>query len=230
MNAQKTGEFIAQKRKEKNLTQKQLAEKIGVTDKAVSRWETGKGMPDVSLLQPLAETLGVSLCELLNGEEISKTDDFAVADEIIADTLKKSDEKDKKYKAVLTAVLFAALVIFVAFVVYIGSALKIKTGLSGNFAYSVGSMFLNIFCSVLIGAFTSFLSSKTKDDSEFCKIESAVIAVLSGYLMLSWLLAFTPLAIYIPQYLRPNSALTVLLGSVVFGSVIYKIITAKFSK
>ena len=57
MDLNKTGLFIAYRRKQKGLTQKDLSEKIGVTDKAVSRWETGRGFPDVSLLEALAEVL-----------------------------------------------------------------------------------------------------------------------------------------------------------------------------
>lgn len=62
------GRFVAQLRKEQNLTQKELAERLHVTDKAVSKWETGKGFPDLKLLEPLAQALGVSLVELLQGE------------------------------------------------------------------------------------------------------------------------------------------------------------------
>lgn len=62
------GRFVAQLRKEQNLTQKELAERLHVTDKAVSKWETGKGFPDLKLLEPLAQELGVSLVELLQGE------------------------------------------------------------------------------------------------------------------------------------------------------------------
>ena len=62
------GQFVAQLRKEQGLTQKELADRLHVTDKAVSKWETGKGFPDLKLLEPLAEALGVSLVELLQGE------------------------------------------------------------------------------------------------------------------------------------------------------------------
>ena len=62
------GRFVAQLRKEQNLTQKELAERLHVTDKAVSKWETGKGFPDLKLLDPLAQVLNVSLVELLQGE------------------------------------------------------------------------------------------------------------------------------------------------------------------
>ena len=62
------GAFVAQLRKERALTQKELADRLHVTDKAVSKWETGKGFPDLKLLEPLAEALEVSLVELLQGE------------------------------------------------------------------------------------------------------------------------------------------------------------------
>ena len=67
MDAKVTGAFIAQLRREQGLTQKELAECLGVTDKAVSRWETGKGLPDTALLKPLGDVLGVSVGELLAG-------------------------------------------------------------------------------------------------------------------------------------------------------------------
>ena len=64
MDSVRVGAFIAALRREQGFTQKQLAEKIGVTDKAISRWETGKGYPDVTLLLQLGETLGVTLNEV----------------------------------------------------------------------------------------------------------------------------------------------------------------------
>ena len=73
MDPIQTGEWIAARRKEKELTQKDLAARLGVTDKAVSRWETGKGYPDVTLLEPLAAALGVSMIELFSGERITNT-------------------------------------------------------------------------------------------------------------------------------------------------------------
>ena len=68
MNSYVTGSAIKQLREGRNLTQAELAEKIGVSSKTVSKWETGKGLPDISLLQPLAGALGVSVIELMNGE------------------------------------------------------------------------------------------------------------------------------------------------------------------
>ena len=70
MNYETIGKFIQNKRKEKGLTQKELAKKLGVTDKAVSKWERGLGCPDVSILEILADTLGISILEVLKGRTI----------------------------------------------------------------------------------------------------------------------------------------------------------------
>lgn len=69
MDTQKIAKFIKERRTENGLTQKELAEMLGCTDKAVSRWKTGKGMPDISFLSPLSDTLDVSASELIAGEK-----------------------------------------------------------------------------------------------------------------------------------------------------------------
>lgn len=68
MDNKKIGSFISERRKEQGMNQKELAQKLCVTDKAVSKWETGRGVPDISILTPLAETLGVTVGEILSGE------------------------------------------------------------------------------------------------------------------------------------------------------------------
>ena len=70
MDTYVTGTTVKQLREMRNMTQAELAEKIGVSSKTVSKWETGKGLPDITLLQPLAQALGISLIELMNGEPI----------------------------------------------------------------------------------------------------------------------------------------------------------------
>ena len=81
MEQEEIGKFIAENRKAKGLTQIEFAEKLGVSNKSVSRWETGKNMPDVSLFLPLCELLGISVNELIIGERIS-TEESKKADEI----------------------------------------------------------------------------------------------------------------------------------------------------
>lgn len=73
MNQEKTGKFIAEKRKEKSLTQQELADILGISNKTISKWECGNGLPEVSLMMPLCEALGISVNELLSGEELKNT-------------------------------------------------------------------------------------------------------------------------------------------------------------
>ena len=73
MNPYVTGTMIRRLREERKMTQLQLAGKIGVTDKALSKWETGRGYPDIALVEPLAEALGVSVIELFSGEDVTNT-------------------------------------------------------------------------------------------------------------------------------------------------------------
>lgn len=71
MNQKQIGRYIAEKRRIKNLTQAQLAEQLGISDKTVSKWECGRSMPDYALIQPLCETLDISVSELIEGKEAS---------------------------------------------------------------------------------------------------------------------------------------------------------------
>ena len=74
MDAKKFGMFIATLRKEKNMTQVDLAKKLQVTDKAVSKWERGLGFPDINSIEPLADALGVSVLEIMRSERIAETE------------------------------------------------------------------------------------------------------------------------------------------------------------
>ena len=72
IDSDRIGKFILELRKENNMTQQELADKIGVTDRAISKWENGRGMPDLSLLAPLCEILNISINELLSGARLNK--------------------------------------------------------------------------------------------------------------------------------------------------------------
>lgn len=105
MNEQKIGFFIQQLRKEKNLTQKDLADKLNITDKAVSKWERGLSCPDISLLIPLSELLGVSASELLSGEKKSEPPQKET-ETIIHEALVYSDKNTKsKFKKLRASAL-----------------------------------------------------------------------------------------------------------------------------
>ena len=83
MDQAKIGAFIAQVRKEKSYTQRQLADLLGISDKTISKWETGNGLPEVSLMMPLCDALGITVNELLSGERLSEQTYQAKADENI---------------------------------------------------------------------------------------------------------------------------------------------------
>ena len=112
MDLRRVGAFISVLRKEKNLTQKELSKKIGVTDKAISRWETGRGFPDVSILKSLSETLDVSISEIVNGEKIPLERVDEKTDTALLEALAYSKKMSRK------AVGVVMLLIGIAFLVY----------------------------------------------------------------------------------------------------------------
>ncbi len=96
MDIVKIGYFIRECRKNKNLTQKQLADKLYVEPKTVSKWETGKGLPDVSIMKNLCNELGVSLSELFIGDYIKEESNDLLIEKLIIDELKKEKIQNKK--------------------------------------------------------------------------------------------------------------------------------------
>lgn len=116
MNPEKTGAFIAELRKQKNMTQKDLAKKLGVTDKAISRWETGKGYPDIESLPALASALSVSLNELLNGEPIVQEQTAYVSNVNLEYVCNTAMQNLKKYKKKIIAIVavFLSIIIFLS--------------------------------------------------------------------------------------------------------------------
>ncbi len=93
MNPIKIGEFISSQRKSNHLTQVALAEKLGITDRAVSKWERGKGLPDASLMLDLCEILGITVNELLYGEKISMENNNQKNEQLLLDMAKELEKK-----------------------------------------------------------------------------------------------------------------------------------------
>lgn len=116
MNQQNIGAFIAQQRKEQNLTQQELANRLHLTDKAISKWETGRCYPDISLLYPLANELKISINELLNGKKMT-TEDFVENKTSIHQLLKLSNHEKNK-KAQHLNLLFILGFLFVLFTIF----------------------------------------------------------------------------------------------------------------
>ena len=123
MNQVKIGKFIAECRKNKNLTQASLGEKLNITDRAISKWETGKGMPDSSIMLELCNELGISVNELLSGEVIQMKNYNEKAEELLLEMAKKEEIQNKKmmmYECVIgymSTITFLILMFTVSFAV-----------------------------------------------------------------------------------------------------------------
>lgn len=96
MNQATIGNYIARKRKEQNLTQEQLAEQLGVSNKTISKWENGKCMPDYGIIQMLCELLGVTLPELMDGEDAAESSMRVYDDTQILDLLRRTQELERQ--------------------------------------------------------------------------------------------------------------------------------------
>ena len=115
----KIGKFIAAKRKEKSLTQAEVAEKLGITDRAVSKWERGLALPDASIMLNLCSIMGISITELLTGEEAMEEDYKDKAEKLILEIRKKEEENNRYLLRLETvigvlATVSALTIIFIA--------------------------------------------------------------------------------------------------------------------
>ena len=120
MNQEKIGKFIAMCRKEKNLTQKDFGILLGVTEKAISNWENGRNMPDLSLFKPICDTLNITVNELLSGEKITREETSWRYEENIVNTLNYSNQKLNKYNIIISLVIiiFGLFILLTAIMIF----------------------------------------------------------------------------------------------------------------
>ena len=109
MDQIKIGEFIASQRKIQNLTQAALAEKLGITDRAVSKWERGKGLPDVSIMLDLCEIFGITVNELLCGERISMENSNQKNEQLLLDMAEALEQKNKTIWTSMWAIMIVSI-------------------------------------------------------------------------------------------------------------------------
>ena len=121
------GKFIAEERKRKGYTQKQLSEKLEISDKTVSKWERGNGFPEVSLLLPLCKELDITVNELLSGERVSLEDYQRTAEENMVNLVKEAQESRKKI--ILSAVVALLVVVAAVPLFVLSGALEMETWL-----------------------------------------------------------------------------------------------------
>ena len=121
MNQIKTGKFIAETRKAQGLTQKQLADILEISDKTVSKWECGKGLPEVSLMLPLCSALNITVNDLLSGERVSKIEYINKAEENMMNLIKENEENKKRMAlaiicGIITVIAVCSLIVIASYI------------------------------------------------------------------------------------------------------------------
>ena len=173
MNIEKISNLIKTKRKEKGLTQEELASKINVTEKAISRWETGRGTPDISLLIPLSKELGISVSELLNGKEDK------LEEKNIKNIIKYIDETNKKKNRFIIPI---CIIIYIILLVLYLNYLRIEySSVTVHFDY-MGEIVVFLFFTLAIGFNNALISNyyydKVEDKKKIKKITYIIALVL----------------------------------------------------
>ena len=105
MNQEKIGKFIAKCRKNKGITQQELAERLGVSDRTIGNWENGRNMPDLSLFKPLCDELDITLNDLMSGDKVNEKEYQEKFEENIVNTIDYSTKKMTKYSQVISLIL-----------------------------------------------------------------------------------------------------------------------------
>lgn len=143
MDQIKIGKFIAECRKEKNLTQAQLAEKLNITDRAVSKWERAKGMPDTSIMLDLCSELDITVNELLSGERIDMDKYDKKAEELLLGMIKEKEIRDRELLVLeifigitVSIILFAC--IFIASFADVADWLRVILIILGIIPFAIG--------------------------------------------------------------------------------------------
>ena len=170
MNLNKISKFIKKKRKELGITQEQLAEKIYVTEKAISRWETGRGMPDISLLVPLAKELNVKVSEILNGEDENNNNEIEQLIEY--NEINKAKKYNKQFKL---TVLFYGLSIL-SFLLY----LRFEYNPNIEINYFIRLMVVSIASLFIIIAnriYSNYYVEKIKDKNKVLNISRIIVFI-----------------------------------------------------
>lgn len=115
MDQIKIGAFIAQSRKKCGLTQVQLAERLGISDRAVSKWETGKSMPDSAIMLPLCSILKITVNDLLNGEVVTMCNYNEKSDELLLEMVKQKEHSDKQLLALEIVIGVLSMILLLGF-------------------------------------------------------------------------------------------------------------------
>ncbi|MEW8996194.1 helix-turn-helix domain-containing protein [Clostridium sp.] len=148
MNQMLIGSFLAKKRKEKNITQAALAERLGVSNKTISKWETGKCMPDYSVIEPLCKELDITVAELLDGEEKADNSVHVYDDTQILDLIKRTQALEQQRTSLYGLILIIMGLALLLLHYNVGGS-DIKDCLSGLlFGISIAEMLVGVYISM----------------------------------------------------------------------------------
>lgn len=199
MNQKKIGKFICELRKQKKLTQYELALKLGVTEKSVSNWENGRNMPDLSLFKPLCDELGISINELMSGERINKDNYKDKFEENIINTIEYSTKKVSKYNQVISLIfiIFGLFISLSAIMIFpsesswgsIYSVFGILIFMIGIYRITSGHklcvrIFINIFVLILslsVLLLTDYINVKLNNQAPMFRIKTVTIGNVIFY-------------------------------------------------
>lgn len=135
MNQKTVGEYISRKRKEKNMTQAQLAEALNVSNKTISKWENGNSMPDYGVVLELCKTLDISLKELLDGKDREASDTNMYTDEQVLELLERTRSLEKKVDRLFGIFRYESVKLGLRLMLYLCIFASIDTGL--NYMYAL---------------------------------------------------------------------------------------------
>ena len=146
MDQVKIGKFIADCRKKTNLTQMQLAEKLNITDRAISKWETGKSLPDSSIMLELCDILGISVNDLLCGEIVTMANYNKELENNLIEIIKQKEQADKRLLSIevfigITAIIVLFALIFVAAFIQMETWLRISLIVFGFILFWAGCFY-----------------------------------------------------------------------------------------
>lgn len=175
MDQEKIGKFIAKCRKEQKMTQDELANYLGVSSKTISRWETGRTLPDYSLLKPLSNKLNISILELLNGKRDSK--DIRI-DSLVNELVNVIISKEI-IKKILGSVIFV-LIIIILYIIYNVNRFQ---GFNNDYLFDLSNRFAIIPFSNVITLFS--------DGSIGWFIKNLIVNILISMLVMMWMLLIT---------------------------------------
>ncbi len=199
MNQEQIGKFIAKCRKEKNLTQEELAELLGVTNRSISNWENGKNMPDLSLFEPLCKIFNIRVNELLSGKRITKADYQEKLEENIVNTINYSKARITKYNQVISLlfIIFGLFISLSAIMIFQSeSSWSSIYSLLGIIIFLIGiQRIVNILCwykqlliiilvfssSVGLLLFTDYLNVKLNHEAPMFRLKTTYIGDVTYY-------------------------------------------------